>query len=170
MLFDQVAASMPQEGVLAHTEARMREIRAKVYSKPAPYQAPVIVKPKPLPAPRVNPINEWVTSLRFALEVLHNKVGDGRFVPPKTSCKQLSDILKEVSEKHGVAIDQIKKIDGYASRKHLITIARQEFFYLACKEELYSLPRIGRYIGGFDHTTVLHGRKAHAKRMEGGDI
>ena len=178
-LFDQVAAKMNAEFnpigpflgtdasiILANVKSRRNAIRAKVYPKPAPYKEPeVVMVPKPLkPDPKMA---IWDRGNAFALQCLH----DCEVIQPKKTYKALADILREVSRKRGIDANDIKKIDGYASRKHPITMARQEFFYLACsekigKDQVYSLPRIGKFLGGFDHTTVLHGRIAHGKRME----
>ena len=46
-----------------------------------------------------------------------------------------------------------------------LTLARQEFMWRAAKQTSHSLPDIGRYLGGLDHTTVLHGIKKHEQRL-----
>lgn len=43
--------------------------------------------------------------------------------------------------------------------------ARQEFMFLARAAERWSYPQIGRWLGGRDHTTIIHGMRAHAKRV-----
>jgi len=183
MLFDQVAAKMNAEFnpigpflgtdasiILANVKSRRNAIRAKVYPKPAPYKEPeVVMVPKPLkPDPKMA---IWDRGNAFALQCLH----DTEVIVTKKPYKALADILQEVSRKHRIDVNDIKKIDGYASRKQPIVIARQEFFSNACNEkvdgeQVYSLPRIGKFLGGFDHTTVMHGRDAHAKRMESVDL
>ena len=168
-LFEQVAASMPKENILAYSQSRITQMRKKNYPAPQPYVEPadveleVVLIPKFL-KPLVTAIEEWDKGNALALCSLH----DGQGEPLKKPYKAMSDILEEVSYKHGIEKKHIKKIDGYASRKTPITLARQEFFYRACQEKVYSMPRIGKFLGGFDHTTVLHGRIAHAKRMEQG--
>jgi len=42
-------------------------------------------------------------------------------------------------------------------RRHYIVEARQVFYWLARKHTSFSLPQIGAFCGGRDHTTVLHG-------------
>lgn len=50
------------------------------------------------------------------------------------------------------------------SRKASIAQARQEVFYrLRELDQPPSLPQIGQWMG-LDHTTVLHGLRAHARR------
>jgi len=49
-------------------------------------------------------------------------------------------------------------------RNKEIVAARHEVFYRCRVETALSLPQIGRRMGGKDHTTVLHGIRAHARR------
>jgi chromosomal replication initiator protein len=43
---------------------------------------------------------------------------------------------------------------------------RQELMWRLHETGRYSLSQIGAFLGGRDHTTVLHGIREHAKRME----
>lgn len=50
--------------------------------------------------------------------------------------------------------------------------ARQDFMW-RCRQvrnadgtQRFSTPQIGLFLGGMDHTTVLHGERAHAKRLQ----
>ena len=83
-------------------------------------------------------------------------------VPPSTE-KTWRIIVCEVCGKHGISFDQITR-RGY--RPGTVVPARQEAFYRLREERLLSLPLIGRLMGGFDHTTVLYGYRAHKKRLE----
>lgn len=57
-------------------------------------------------------------------------------------------------------------------RHRSISSVRQEAMWRAYEERtsdgrrVYSLPQIGAYLGGRDHTTVLHGIRQHEKRMK----
>lgn len=53
-----------------------------------------------------------------------------------------------------------------SERRHRhIVLARQAIAYWAARLTVRSLPEIGRLMGGFDHTTILHGKRAYpAKR------
>ena len=42
------------------------------------------------------------------------------------------------------------------TRRREVAVARQVFFYYARKNTGHSLKKIGEFIGGFDHATVLH--------------
>lgn len=56
-----------------------------------------------------------------------------------------------------------------ASRKRDVVMARQFICYWATRRTAFSLPQIGRLLGGRDHTTVLHGMHAYrAKRARMG--
>ena len=75
----------------------------------------------------------------------------------------MQDIIKQVSAKHKVGVLDI--LSDRRSRQ--IARARQEFMYRARHETLHSFCVIGRFIRR-DHTSVMHGVSAHAKRMEEG--
>lgn len=70
-------------------------------------------------------------------------------------------VVHEVCEKHGISLQEI------ISRRRAkdIVAARQEAFFRLYKETAMSLPKIGYRMGGRHHATVLHGVRAHKKRM-----
>ena len=68
-------------------------------------------------------------------------------------------ILREVCEKHGVTLDELR---GEA-RPADVCDARHEAFYRMRVEVNLSYPRIGQVMGGFDHATVIHGIEKHAQ-------
>ncbi len=74
----------------------------------------------------------------------------------------LARIGTEVAEAHGLTLEHLRG----ASRHHHIAQARQEAF-ARCLEAGRSSTQIGRYFGGRDHSTVLHGARAHRARIEG---
>lgn len=51
------------------------------------------------------------------------------------------------------------------SRKRRVCQPRQELMFRMYETGRYSLPLIGQFLGGRDHTTILHGVRAHRKRM-----
>lgn len=77
-------------------------------------------------------------------------------------------IVDRIAERHGFTVEDLTG----DSRKALVTFARQEAYAtirefrrpssLACS---YSLPTIGLWFGGRDHTTVLAGIRAHWLRV-----
>ncbi|WIY54132.1 helix-turn-helix domain-containing protein [Devosia sp. YIM 151766] len=71
-------------------------------------------------------------------------------------------ILREVSEKHKVAM-----VDLLSTRRaRAYVLARHEAMYRMRHETSMSYPQIGRRMGGRDHSTVMHGIRKHAERME----
>jgi len=57
-----------------------------------------------------------------------------------------------------------------SNRRHrYVVLARQAVAYWTCRLTKFSLPQIGRLMGGLDHTTVLHSKTAYvAKRRRMG--
>lgn len=49
-------------------------------------------------------------------------------------------------------------------RQQHVTFARQFIYYWSCRRTALSLPQIGKFMGGKDHTTVLHGRDAYVEK------
>lgn len=79
----------------------------------------------------------------------------------------VDEVVADVAARHGITPGELL---GPRRLRHLI-IPRQEAMYLlrAIKASdglpKYSLPAIGIALGGRDHTTVLHGVRAHAARL-----
>ena len=69
-------------------------------------------------------------------------------------------IALEVCAKHNVKYISI--IGKRRSRS--IAWPRQEIYWRAYNETGASLPEIGSALGGRDHTTILHGVRAYARR------
>ena len=69
-------------------------------------------------------------------------------------------ILREVAEKHGVRTDDLTG----PRRSKGISHPRQEAMYRMRMETPLSYPAIGARLGDRDHTTCMHGVKAHARR------
>lgn len=75
-------------------------------------------------------------------------------------------------ERRALKLFRMKKHELHSNRRNRdIVFARQFVMYWTCRLTDRSLPQIGRLMGGLDHTTVHHGRKAYrAKRWEMGRI
>ena len=80
------------------------------------------------------------------------------FSGPAVTLKQIETA---VCRKHGITPEQLKG----PRRNYEFVWARQEFFYLARTLTQRSYPEIGRWCGGRDHTTVIHGEKRHRQRV-----
>ena len=75
--------------------------------------------------------------------------------------QSIANILREVALDYGLTI---AALTGQRRQQH-ITKPRQEVYYRAFIECAHlSYPEIARRIGGRDHTTVLHGVRAHCER------
>jgi chromosomal replication initiation ATPase DnaA len=85
---------------------------------------------------------------------------------------QMQRIAEAISKAHGIGVAELKG----PSRLQAISIARFELMWRlyairrADGSRAYSLPMIGRFLGGRDHTTILHGiRRWQAIRGPGAD-
>lgn len=74
--------------------------------------------------------------------------------------RTIRDILTDVARRHDVTVKDLMS----RHRTDDLARARHEAFYLARVYTNKSMPEIGRRMGGFDHTSVLHGIKKHCKR------
>lgn len=73
----------------------------------------------------------------------------------------VANILREVAQGYGLTV---AALTGQGRSRH-IAWPRQEAYYRAFTECSHlSYPEIARRIGGRDHTTVLHGVRAHCER------
>lgn len=72
----------------------------------------------------------------------------------------MRQVIADVAEKHGVTVAQLQG----SSRERSLSYARQEAMYEARRITQKSLPLIGQYLNR-DHTTILHGVRAHAARI-----
>lgn len=73
----------------------------------------------------------------------------------------MRSVATAVAAKYGLTLDDFKG----PSRARCIAHPRQEAMAEIYKLGRYSMPQIGTLLGGRDHTTVLHGVRAHAARL-----
>lgn len=71
-------------------------------------------------------------------------------------------IIQEAAGKHSVTAGQIK---GQCRFKAVVA-ARFEVYHRLSTELGYSLPMIGKTVGGRDHSGVLHGLRKHKAMLE----
>lgn len=74
------------------------------------------------------------------------------------------DDAAEIAAKHDLTLGELLS----RSRARHIARPRQELMWRMYVAGRASLPRIGQLLGGFDHTTVLHGVREHQKRIAAG--
>lgn len=70
----------------------------------------------------------------------------------------MAEILAAVVKASGIAESEIKS----TSRQHRQARARNIFFYLCRQRTSWSMSRIGMFVGGRDHSTVLSGANRSA--------
>lgn len=68
---------------------------------------------------------------------------------PKPTARQ---IAAEIAQRNGLTVDDLKG----PSRRREVAWARQEAMAAVYAQCNVSLPWVGRFFGGRDHTTVLH--------------
>jgi chromosomal replication initiation ATPase DnaA len=70
-------------------------------------------------------------------------------------------IANEIAKQHGFTFRQLIS----PRRDAKIAQARQHAMWQLDRDTNLSLPQIGKLMGDRDHTTILHGIRAHARRM-----
>lgn len=109
---------------------------------------------RPPARPKAMPLEMPEESVIVALPVQRPPAPPTPLNPPRTGpVPNWLRIALEVSEKHGVSLDDMKSVN----RAKRLVAARYEAFYRIRTETTLSYPQIGRRFGGRDHTTVLHG-------------
>lgn len=90
-----------------------------------------------------------LSGIPLTLELAHNALAD--FLPQATDFKP-DDVLDAVSQSFGVSNDRLLGRE----RTREVALPRQVAMYLLREEGGISLPQIGEFIGGRDHTTVIY--------------
>lgn len=121
----------------------IRERKERLFDARPPNVVPVsrVVKPRPR-KPAKRPDAMWSER---AYRLWRKGVGAGK----STSLEQ---IMLECCRKYGVSTLEFRS----HRRPNRIALARIEYGYRAKNETSRSLPEIGRFAGGFDHTTVIY--------------
>lgn len=82
-------------------------------------------------------------------------------VVPRSTHHDAKRIVREVADKYGITV-----LDLVSERRQkLLCTARHEAAYRLRHETTWSTPRIGGFLGGRDHTSILNSIKQHAKRV-----
>ena len=74
----------------------------------------------------------------------------------------MREIIADIAGLYGFTVEELTG----PGRTKGVSNARQHAMYLMAQQQHLSLPQIGRFLGNRDHTTVLHGVRAHKARME----
>jgi hypothetical protein len=104
-------------------------------------QPKLVLVPKPA-APKVDPVAELVAKYReIETPQGHVRIGETK------------QVVAAIAKRYGVTFNDIIG----PSRKAKIVAARYEAIVTVAQlRHLWSLPEIGRFFGGRDHTTILH--------------
>lgn len=94
----------------------------------------------------VSSLTSQSISLDLAKQILH------QFSTKENKSISIETVAKEVSRNQGISIVDLKS----KKRNKDLAFARQIAFYLMKKLTVNSLQAMGKFMGGRDHTTVLH--------------
>jgi chromosomal replication initiation ATPase DnaA len=107
---------------------------------------------------------ELIARLLARIEALEKRV----FAPPVDMIRieprraLISELAVIVSQKYDLSVADLRGPDRHFKIAH----PRQHLMLLA-HDAGHSTGKIGRYLGGRDHTTILHGIKAARERLAG---
>jgi chromosomal replication initiator protein len=90
-----------------------------------------------------------LSGIPLTLELAHSALAD--FIPQGMSLEP-DDVIKAVSHAFGITNDRLLGRE----RTREVALPRQVAMYLLREEGGISLPKIGEFIGGRDHTTVMY--------------
>lgn len=76
----------------------------------------------------------------------------------------MAAIAARIAEKHGLTVDDLKT----GGRRRRVCWPRQEAMHEMMETGKWSLPRVGMFFGGMDHTTVLWACRSHERRSARG--
>lgn len=130
--------------------------------KPMPPEPPIKVKPKK-PLRRALIEASAKSSVKNIEKIIYDQEQtQTSYDLSKTSMNRARAIVKEVAREMEVSVMDI--ISPRRSREYVM--ARQYIMWRLKRETTWSLPRIGQFLGGRDHTTILHGIRQWEKRMK----
>jgi len=90
----------------------------------------------------------------------------GKYIQGQSIPDSIRRIVAEVCLKHKQFL-----LDIESDRRNMdVMPARHELMYRLRTETSWSLPRIGRFLGNRDHTTILHGYQKFKKQLEKGEV
>ncbi|PIB91275.1 helix-turn-helix domain-containing protein [Caulobacter sp. FWC2] len=81
------------------------------------------------------------------------------FVPPPI----MPALAEEIAGLYGVTVSDIMGI----KRVRGISLARQHLMWVLTQDAKFSTSKVGQFLAGRDHSTVLYGAKKHAERLAG---
>jgi hypothetical protein len=133
----------------------IRDVRARLgWARPA---APVVVL-----RPVTKPVKWIAPQFVYLLPVGPLRPPSGeRAVQRMPSYKLARLLLNAAAAKHGVPVSDILS----DRRPNRVVHCRWELMWELRQQTTWSTPQIAKFLGGRDHTTILHGVKRHEQRM-----
>lgn len=114
-------------------------------------------------ASRVTALEKADAANRAVIENLRKRLyeaPEATAAPPAPRRQKIAEIVQETAYLHGFMpadlVGQCRKADVCRARQAAMSAAH---------DAGYSLKQIGNALGGRDHTTILHGIKAHRTRV-----
>ena len=115
------------------------------------------VQPEPVVEPEPEPEPEPVATRDLLM------VATAGFPGGKSLRQEMREAVANIAKIHGITYYDIMSI----RRTKKVVRARHEAMHYVKQHTPWSLPQIGQFFGGMDHTTILHGVRKHLKQMEG---
>jgi chromosomal replication initiator protein len=103
----------------------------------------------------------------LSLSLVQSLLGKGLETPKEKKPKKTKEIIKIIADYYNLKITDLKG----KKRKKEVVLPRQVAMYILRTEINLSLVTIANFLGGRDHTTVIHGVEKITKRLsEDGDL
>ena len=143
--------SAVQSKLVKHYKEVRARLEAQKYAPPVSTSVTTetVQKRKSDFANRSDEIKEWV----------QRELAKWEPIPLSKNALTMDALIQEVADKYQIPVPLMLQ----DSRQRPLVLARQEMFYRCVMEKGWSYARIGRYFDR-DHTTVLHGVRAHARK------
>ncbi len=103
-----------------------------------------------------------LSGLTLSAQLVETALGD--MLPRKTEVEP-QEVIRKVADSFGTTVEGILG----RNRSQQVALPRQVAMYLLREEANVSLPRIGKFLGGRDHTTVIYGCEKIASLLQEDD-
>lgn len=148
----------------ADLRAHYRAVRKRLHATPAPKPAPAApVQPLPTPIHVIRTAGRDILVISSVSIIYPYPIGPKS---EKTNRDIANRIMFQACAKHGFGPRDVRSL----RREAALVACRQEICWQIKKETSWSLPQIGRFLGGRDHTTILHSIRRHEGRIAEGKL
>lgn len=132
---------------LTPLQMQLRESHIQRLARLQPNSRPLVRHSLPAVIDNISPLTLYLNALQ---RMASRKVYHDEDVPiPRPMLRMILGVVARIYK--------VKTIDIKSKRRNVeFTLPRQVFCYLAREKTEQSYPYIGRFLGGRDHTTVLH--------------